>query len=84
MGKVSEQKINDLTRKHISRVFLKVGKDFEVPGWLKQIIKTEFWLLNQNIKSLLYSSDSIDLDVKDRPWIPNMPKKANSCENSGD
>lgn len=80
MEKVSEQKINNLTKRHVARSLSKLEKEHDIPFWMIQIIRTEFWLFNQNIKEILYSSGCIDLDVKDKPWFPNHKEERNNSD----
>ena len=67
---VSERKINELTKKHISRLLRKMEDEFDAPYWLKQLVKKELWLFNQNLKEELFRNKVIKLDDKNKPWIP--------------
>lgn len=76
MRKISEQQINGLTRKHIARVLNKLEQEYDVPYWIKQEIKKEFWLHNQNLKEKLYRLDIINLDDTENPWNPDKEDAA--------
>lgn len=67
---ISEKQINALTRKHIARVLNKLEQEFDVPYWIKQEVKKEFWLHNQNLKDKLYKANLIELDDFENPWNP--------------
>ena len=75
MQKISEVKVNSLTKKHISRVLRDLEKEFNVSPRFKQLIKKEFWLFNQNLKEELYKNQIIDLDEKNKPWFPENKQK---------
>lgn len=75
MEQVSEVRINELTRKHISRLLRKFEKEFDTPYWIKQAIKKEFWLFNQNLKKELFDKSLIQLDDKEKPWKPEEAKE---------
>jgi len=77
---ISETKVNELTKKHISRLLRKMEKEFDAPYWVKQLIKKEFWLFNQNLKEELFKDGVINLDDKNKPWIPE--KTSNTTPNS--
>ena len=71
MQKISEQQINNLTSKHIARLLSKFEEEYDVPYWIKQEVKKEFWFFNQNLKEKLYKLDAILLDDLERPWDPD-------------
>lgn len=71
---ISESKINSLTRKHIARLLNKLENEYDVPYWIKQEVKKEFWLHNQNVKANLYKQGLLLLDDKQNPWNPNQTK----------
>lgn len=70
MQRISEQQVNNLTLKHIARLLSKLEKEYDVPYWIKQEVKKEFWFFNQNLKEKLYKLDAILLDDLERPWDP--------------
>ena len=72
MLQISELLINRLTRRHIARLIKKLEQGFEgdVPFWLSQEVKKEFWLHNQNVKQELWNRGLIILDDKKKPWTP--------------
>ena len=72
MSRISECKVNSLTKKHIARVLKKLEEEYDVPYWIKQEIKKEFWLHNQNLKTALYKQGLIDLDDYENPWNPEQ------------
>ena len=80
MNKISEQQINSLTRKHIARVLNKLEQEYDVPYWIKQEIKKEFWLHNQNLKEKLYKLDIISLDDTENPWNPDKEDAETTTE----
>ena len=67
---ISETKVNELTKKHISRLLRRMEDEFDAPYWLKQLVKKEFWLFNQNLKEELFKNEVLKLDDKRKPWIP--------------
>lgn len=70
MRRISEKQINALTRKHIARVLNKLEQEYDVPYWIKQEVKKEFWLHNQNLKEKLHKANLIELDDFENPWNP--------------
>lgn len=74
MDKVSEIQVNVLTARHIARLLTKLEAEWDVPYWVKQEAKKEFWLLNQNLKKLLWENEAIILDDKSKPWRPEKSK----------
>lgn len=73
---ISETKINSLTRRHIARLLKKLENEYDVPYWIKQEVKKEFWLHNQNLKTSLYKQGLLLLDDKQNPWNPNQAKNS--------
>ena len=67
---ISETKVNELTKKHISRLLRRMEDEFDAPYWLKQLVKKEFWLFNQNLKEELFKNEVLKLDDKRKTWIP--------------
>jgi len=78
MGQIKETTVNHLTKKHLTRLLLKFEEYPNIPFWMKQELKKELWMFNQNLKEQLFKEDCIDLDETERPWIPPEElKKAN-------
>lgn len=79
MPQISEMLINSLTRRHIARLMKKLEQGFEgdIPFWLRQEVKKEFWLHNQNVKQKLWNKNLIVLDDKKKPWTPKVGAEEN-------
>ena len=73
---ISETKVNELTKKHISRLLRRMEDEFDAPYWLKQLVKKEFWLFNQNLKEELFKNEVLKLDDKRKPWIPEVVERS--------
>lgn len=70
MGQIKETTVNRLTKKHLARILVKFEEDLNIPFWMKQELKKEFWMFNQNLKEQLFKEDCIDLNEVEKPWIP--------------